>query len=141
MTEDTLSALFLLGRIFFGSLFAFYGINQLVNLQGMTQYAASKGVPMPEMAVIGTAILILLGGLSIILGFRPHIGAACVALFLTCITPTMHDFWNMPTAGQRAGEMAHFMKNVALLGGALMMIAARWRSRDGAEHVRLRQAP
>ncbi|KPN31144.1 hypothetical protein SY89_01887 [Halolamina pelagica] len=35
-------------------------------------------------------------------------------------TPLMHDFWN---AEDTQGEMTHFLKNAALLGGSLAFLA------------------
>lgn len=42
-------------------------------------------------------------------------------LFLLGVTPLMHDFWNFSDPAQRMAEMANFTKNLALLGGALVM--------------------
>lgn len=113
--------LFLLGRLIFGGFFAFYGVNHFLNIAAMAQFAALKGVPMPELAVMLSGALILFGGLSVIFGLWPHVGAACIALFLIGVTPIMHNFWDIPDPAQRMMEMGNFMKNLALLGGALMM--------------------
>jgi len=115
--------LFLLGRIIFGSFFTYYGINHFLNTATMTQYAASKGVPMPELAVIVSGALLVVGGLSVIFGLWPHVGAACLGLFLVGVSPIMHNFWDIRDPGQRMIEMGNFMKNMALLGAVLMMAA------------------
>jgi putative oxidoreductase len=114
--------LFLLGRIIFGGFFTYNGANLLLSNASSAQYAAAKGVPMPEVAVAIAGMLILIGGLSVLLGLWPHVGAACIILFLAVITPVMHNFWAVTDPAQRLADMINFTKNVALLGGALMML-------------------
>lgn len=118
-----MSDLFLLGRILLGGMFSYYGLNHFINTAAMAQYAASKGVPTPELAVIVSGALLVAGGLSVLFGMWPQIGAACLGLFLVGVTPVMHNFWDVPDPAQRMNEMAHFMKNMALLGGVMMMAA------------------
>ena len=114
--------LFLLGRVVFGGFFVFNGAHHLVSTAMLAEFAAEKGIPAPEAAVLGTGLLMLAGGLSILLGLWPHMGAACIILFLAVATPTMHDFWAAATPAQRAADFGNFTKNVALIGGALMML-------------------
>ena len=53
----------------------------------MAQYAAAKGVPMPEAAVAVAGVLILIGRFCVLTGFQPHVGLSCIALCLVCVTP------------------------------------------------------
>jgi putative oxidoreductase len=73
--------------------------------------------------VLLSGVLLLIGGLSVLFGFVPEIGLACIALFLACASPLMHNFWDLADPAQRLNEMGHFMKNMALFGGSLMMFA------------------
>jgi putative oxidoreductase len=115
-------SLFMLGRAIFGGFFLFSGIQHFTRAAEMAPYAASKGVPFPELAVLGTGALLLAGSVSLLLGVLPRVGAACIALFLIGVTPSMHAFWN--ESGQQAVmEMGNFMKNMALLGAAFMVAA------------------
>lgn len=115
-----MTVLFLVGRILLGGYFLYNGINHLLALGSMAQYAGMKGVPAPELAVLGTGLLLLLAGASILLGLFPAVGIACAALFLIGVTPMMHNFWAVPPE-QQMGEMVNFTKNVALLGATLML--------------------
>jgi putative oxidoreductase len=115
--------LFLVGRIIFGGFFVFNGINHFLNWAPTVQYVAAKGVPLPEVAVLLGTALMLIGGLSVLFGFVPDIGVACLALFLAVVSPLMHNFWDMSDPIQRMNEMGHFMKNIALLGASLTMLA------------------
>lgn len=115
------------GRVLFGGFFLYNGINHFVNLEGMAGYAMSKGVPMPSFMVAASGVLLLLGGLSILLGFWTRIGAWLLVLFLVPTSFLMHNFWAIPDAQAAAGEMVQFMKNMALTGAALMVASVpRW---------------
>lgn len=117
-----MNELFLIGRMIFGGFFAYNGINHFLNLAATAEYAAAKGVPIPEVAVMLTGALLLLGGLSVLFGFMPELGLACIAVFLVGVSPLMHNFWDLTDPVQRLNEMGQFMKNMALLGASLMML-------------------
>src|SRR5262245_30094867 len=85
--------LFMLGRLIFGGYFVYSGVNHFLNVQTMAQYAGAKGVPLPEVAVLGTGMLLLAGGISILFGLLPRIGLACIIVFFVGVTPMMHNFW------------------------------------------------
>jgi putative oxidoreductase len=110
----------LFGRAIFGGFFLYNGINHFLNREMMTGYSASKGVPYPEAAVTGSGAMLVLGGLSVLMGVRPKLGTSLISAFLLGVTPKMHDFWNVQDPQQRMGEQINFSKNVALLGGALI---------------------
>jgi putative oxidoreductase len=113
----------LAGRILLGGYFLLAGINHIRQRTAMAGYAASKGVPAPMAAVLGTGGLLLLGGASILLGLHPIVGLAVLAIFLVGVTPSMHAFWKVRDPMHRMGEQINFMKNTALLG-ALLALAA-----------------
>jgi uncharacterized membrane protein YphA (DoxX/SURF4 family) len=115
----------MLGRALFGGYFLYNGINHFRNKGMLSSYAASKGVPYPDAAVAGSGAMLLLGGLSMLTGVRPKLGASLISGFLLGVTPRMHDFWNVGDGQQRMGEQVNFLKNVALLGGILMAAAIR----------------
>lgn len=114
---------FLLGRLVFGAVLGFMGVNHFSNLDSMSGYAGAKGVPAPRLGVIGSGLLLLFGGLAIILGMYPLLGAAAIAAFFLVVTPVMHDFWTVDDPEQRQGEMTNFLKNAALFGAAILIVA------------------
>lgn len=113
---------FLLGRFLFGGVIAFMGTNHFVNAETMAGYAGAKGIPAAELVVPFTGGLLLFAGLGIALGAFPMLAAGALAVFLVVTTPTMHDFWAVPE-GQRQSEMTSFLKNVTMLGVALVFLA------------------
>jgi putative oxidoreductase len=115
--------LFLLGRILFGGFFILFGGRHFFRLAAMTPFVAAKGVPLPELAILGSGFVAVLAGLSILLGFRPQLGVALVPLFLIPVSATMHNFWADTNPSVRQTNEGHFGKNVAILAGALMLLA------------------
>jgi uncharacterized membrane protein YphA (DoxX/SURF4 family) len=113
---------FLLGRIVFGGFFLYNGINHLKEAKSMAPYAQSKGIPQPELAVKLSAIPLIAGGASLLLGVKPKFGAAAILGFLLGVSPVMHDFWTKQDPEQRMSEMVNFSKNLALAGGALALM-------------------
>jgi putative oxidoreductase len=117
-----MKAAFLIGRLVFGGFFLYNGINHLKERKSLGQFAGSKNVPMPEVAVAATGVALIAGGASILLGVKPRLGAAAIAGFLVGVSPVMHNFWSVQDPNQRMNEMVHFSKNMALLGSALALM-------------------
>ena len=55
-------------------------------------------------------------------GLYARVGALVLALYLIPVSLVFHDFWNV-AGPERAGQMADFLKNVALAGGLLLIVA------------------
>jgi len=111
-----------IGRAILGGYFVYNGINHFKSHEMLSGYAGSKNVPMPKAAVIGSGAMALAGGLSILTGYKPKIGAALVTTFLAGVT-RMHDFWTIEDPQQRSQEMINFTKNMAIIGGACLAAA------------------
>ncbi|HET7101009.1 MAG TPA: DoxX family protein [Terriglobia bacterium] len=114
---------FLIGRIIFGGFFISTGINHFKNVGSMAGYARAKGTPAPEAAVVGTGVLLVLGGLSMLLGAYPLIGIILLLIFLVGVSFQMHAFWKVADPQARAADQINFMKNLALIGALLMFLA------------------
>ena len=85
------------------------------------EYAATQGAPLASVVVPLSGIIALAGGLSILLGYRAKIGAWLIVLFLVPVTLTMHKFWTVHDPVMAQTQMVMFMKNLAILGGALLI--------------------
>jgi putative oxidoreductase len=122
---------FLVGRILFILLFVVSGLTaHLLQMRQGVQYAKSYGVPLAELGVPLTGIVAVAGGLMVALGVWGDLGALLLAGFLVLITPLMHAFWREEDAMQRQLQTVNFMKNVALLGGALVLFYV-WKQLQG----------
>lgn len=87
----------------------------------MIDMAASHGVPLASIAVPASGLLALAGGLSILLGSRAKLGAWALVAFLLPVTVMMHPFWAAPDKEAMALQLTMFMKNLSLIGGALLI--------------------
>ena len=117
-----MKAPFLLGRLIFGGFFLQAGIHHFMEREKMAQYASAKGVPLPDIAVTATGVALTIGGTSILLGVKPKLGTLAIIGFLAGVSPVMHNFWKAEDPNQRQNEMINFMKNMAMLGGAVALM-------------------
>ncbi|HLZ11117.1 MAG TPA: DoxX family protein [Candidatus Acidoferrum sp.] len=112
-------AVTVLGRLLFALIFVVAGASHFS--KQTIGYAASQGVPLAAIAVPLSGVLAIAGGLSILLGYRARIGAWLIVLFLVPVTLMMHKFWTVTDPMMAQIQMILFMKNVSMLGGALLI--------------------
>jgi len=112
------------GRILIAIIFVSSGIEKFMDLGKTASMLASKNLPYSDALAALTATLELVGGLLIILGWQTRIFALALAAFSAIAAYFFHDFWNLPAGPQHTSMMIHFMKNVSIIGGFLMLCAA-----------------
>ncbi|MCH7528436.1 MAG: DoxX family protein [Candidatus Marinimicrobia bacterium] len=110
----------LIGRILFSLMFIMSGMGHLTNTTGMAMYAGSMGVPGPTLLVIISGIMIVVGGFSVLLGYKVKIGTILLVVFLIPTSFIMHPFWAIEDPMQSQIQMVMFFKNLSMLGGALL---------------------
>ena len=116
---DSIRYIVPVGRAFFAAIFLVAGA---AHFSPQTiGYAESQGVPFASVAVPLSGILAVAGGLSVLLGFRAKIGAWLIVLFLVPVTLMMHAFWTVHDPMMAQMQQAMFMKNLSMLGGALLV--------------------
>ncbi len=114
----------LLARLLIAVIFLMSAVgNKIPQFQQTAEYMASEGVPNPKFALFGAIGLLLLGGLSLIAGAWTRIGAVFLFVFLAAATFYFHDFWNVADAAMRQAQTIQFMKNLAIAGGLLALMA------------------
>jgi putative oxidoreductase len=109
----------LTGRILFSLIFLMGGLHHFA--ADSIGYAASQGVPLASVLVPFSGVLALVGALSIILGYKAKLGAWIIIIFLIPVTFSLHRFWAVADPMMMQMQMAMFMKNIALVGGALII--------------------
>lgn len=109
----------LIGRILFSAIFIMSSFKHFN--QSMFEYAGSHGVPMPSLLVPLSGILALIGGLSILIGYKARLGAWLIIIFLIPVTAMMHAFWTIEDPQAAAMQQIMFFKNVSILGGAFLI--------------------
>ena len=120
MKDEVTKYICLAGRVLYSLIFIFASFGHFA--KDHIDYAANHGVPLPWLAVPVSGIISLIGGLSILLGYKGRWGAALIVLFLVPVTVMMHNFWQVKEAAAFQMQMANFLKNTSMLGAALMII-------------------
>ena len=108
----------LAARICLCIIFINSGIGKIFGFAGTAEMMANTGLPIPEVLLIFTIAFQLLGGLSLLFGYRVKIGSILLILFLIPATLVFHN----PLADPN--ELNSFLKNIGLIGGLLMVIYA-----------------
>jgi putative oxidoreductase len=118
-------AFLLAGRILMALIFVSSGFHKFTDLTATAASIASKGLPMPDVLAVATAALELGGGALVIVGWQTRLSALALALFTAVAAYFFHDFWHYPAgAAEHASNMTHFMKNITIVGGFLMLAGA-----------------
>ena len=108
----------LAARICLCIIFINSGIGKIFGFAGTASMMAGQGLPMPQILLIFTIAFQLLGGLSLLLGYKVKIGSTLLILFLIPATLVFHNPIGNPD------ELNSFLKNIGLIGGLLMTIYA-----------------
>jgi len=107
----------LIARALLALIFLMSFWSKLNNFDGTTMYMANHGMPMPGLFLFGAMVLLLVGGLSVLLGYRARNGAWLLIVFLIPATLIFHTDFSAKI------QTIMFMKNLAILGGLLMITA------------------
>lgn len=118
-----MDAVILIGRILFVLVFFGSAMGHLTQTASMAEYAKSRGIPAASAAVVASGILMLVGGLSVLLGVWADLGALLLVVFLVPTAVLMHAFWSETDAQAKQMEQIQFMKDMSLAGAALMVFA------------------
>ncbi len=112
----------LAGRLLLAFLFVVSGFGKITGFAGTAAYMASKGMPMPEVLLVGAIAVEFAGGLMLAAGWKARWAAAAIAAFLIPTTLIFHNPAGL--AGQEAqNQLIQLMKNLSILGGMLTVVA------------------
>ena len=119
-----LGILALLGRLMLVAIFLMAAVGQnILNFSDTAASMASEGVPAPKIMLGGAILFLIVGSLSIAAGFKARIGATLLLVFLLLATYFFHDFWTLEDPVAKQDQMIQFLKNVAMMGAMLLIIA------------------
>ena len=113
----------IIGRVLFALMFLMSGLNHLTKSQAMTGYAQFKKVPAAKASVLLSGLVMLLGGLSIVLGVYADLGAIALAVLVIVMALKMHNFWTQTDPQAKQTETIAFFKNLSMGGAALFLFA------------------
>ncbi len=120
MINSSTTVILIVGRIVLSVFFLLSGVTKIARNKMMVDYAVSRKLPMPGAAIALAALIELAGGLSVLTGFHARIAAAVLIVYLIPTTLIFHNFWTAAGA-EKQNQSVHFMKNVAIMGGLLIL--------------------
>ncbi|MFC7077299.1 DoxX family protein [Haloarcula halophila] len=110
-----------LGRALYGGILAYMAVDGFRNNDKRVAIAEEKGVPMPDVLVPFVTGMLFVANLGIVLWKFPRASAGALIVFFLGTTPFIHNYWTMD-GKERQGNKINFLKNVALLGGAIVLL-------------------
>ena len=105
----------LIARILLALIFIKSGIGKIMDPAGTQQYMTAYSMPLTGLFLVGAIIFEIFGSLSVLLGYKARLGAIALIIFLVPATLIFHTKLSDPL------QMVMFMKNLAMLGGLLMV--------------------
>jgi putative oxidoreductase len=115
-------AVVVIARVLLALMFILAGFSKFAGLEGTAGYIASKGLPMPSVLAFLTAVLEVVAGIALAVGFQARIAGLALAVFTLLANVIFHNFWAMP-ADQAFVQQLMFMKNLAVAGGLLLVFS------------------
>jgi putative oxidoreductase len=122
MTTTQPTPIVIAARLLLALMFILAGLSKFAGLEGTAGYIASKGLPMPGVLALATAVLEVVAGIALAVGFKARWAAGALAAFTLLATLLFHAFWAVP-AEQAMTQQLMFMKNLAIVGGLLLVLA------------------
>ncbi|WP_418280594.1 DoxX family protein [Halorubrum sp. DTA98] len=110
-----------LGRLLYGGILAYMAVDGFQNNDKRVAVAEEKGVPMPDVLVPFVTGMLFVANLGVLFWKFPRASAGALVVFFLGTTPAIHDFWTMEGKERHANKI-NFLKNVALLGGAILLL-------------------
>jgi putative oxidoreductase len=112
----------LAGRILISILFLLSGFLKMTHWQQTASILTSMKIPLVPLALPVIVLIEFGGALSIVAGYRTRLAALLQFLYLIPVTFMIHNYWAFQGA-QQQDQMAHFLKNVGIMGGLLLLAA------------------
>ena len=122
MLDSLRTPLTVAGRILLALMFVLSGYDKLVHTEGNTAFMASGGLPAWPALTMLVGLVELVGGLAVATGFLARWGALALAAFTLVASFIYHHFWSA-SADQQMVQQLLFMKNMAVVGGMLVLAA------------------
>ncbi len=112
----------LLGRVLISGVFLWGAYEKMTHWNQSLSYIKSKGIQYGHIILPAMIGLKIIGALSVLAGWHAHIGALLLAVVTVFALLKFHPFWEKQ-GNERGMEQMIFMKEVAILGGILMILA------------------
>ena len=113
----------ILGRLLLCTIFFLSAVgNKIPHFSDVARIMDSAGVPAPQFLLVGAITFLVVGSVSVIVGYKARIGAALLLIFLVLASYYFHPFWRLEGQAQQE-QMIQFMKNLSMMGAMLLIVA------------------
>src|SRR5262249_43349593 len=112
-----------LGRLLLCTIFLRSAVgNKVPHFSDVAKVMESAGVPAPQLLLVGAIVFLVVGRLSVIVGYKARIGAALLLTCLVLASYYFHPFWKLVGPAQQE-QLIQFMKNLSMMGAMLFLVA------------------
>ncbi len=108
------------GRIFISFIFLITGLSKVVLWHTYMVILSTKMIPLDPIVLLISLLVEILGGLSILMGYKIRYTSMMLFLYLLPVSLIMHNFWAF-SGLQFTHEFLNFLKNMAIMGGLLYL--------------------
>ncbi len=112
----------IMGRLFLVAIFLGSGMQKLMDRSGTIARMQTVNMPNVELMYLGAILFLLVGAISVLIGYRARFGALLLMTFLILVTWYFHAFWALP-APEKQAQIVPFLHNLGLFGALMMIIA------------------
>lgn len=109
-------------RVLMSALFLIAGIRKIFAFKATVGYFTAMGLPFSEIVAVLVILIEAGGGIALILGWRLKPLALFLAIYTVATALIGHRFWIADPA-QFSGQLNNFLKNIAIAGGFLLLVA------------------
>ena len=133
----------LIGRFLIATIFVMSAVgNKIPKFNDVAKAMEAAGVPQPQLMLVGAIAFLLIGGLSVAIGYKARFGGLLLLAFLVAATYYFHAFWKIDVTVEPEKfneQIIAFMKNLSLAGTMVFLIANG--AGPGSIDARSRAAP
>lgn len=114
-----------LGHILLSAIFISGGWGALSKPGGRPKKVAAAGIPEPELAVTLNGATMVITGVLLGLDIAPKVAATVLLGSMIPTTVVGHPFWKEEPGPERQHQLTHFLKNLGLIGGLLLVLTEK----------------
>src|ERR1700730_13162398 len=118
-----MKALHPVARVLMAVIFLLSGFHKLTDFAGTATFGGSIGFPAPQLFTVLAILFELGGGIGLLIGFKTRWSTVALMIFLLIATFAVHvPMMKDPDPAKAQNQMAHVLKNLAILGGLLKFL-------------------
>ena len=115
-----------LGRILLCTVFLAATLGYTVpDVHSFAQVIAARGTITPTWVLVGAVALLVVGSLSVVVGYKARLGALTLLVFLVVATCYIHGFtfWSVVNSQARHDHIVYLTTNLSIMGAMLFIVA------------------